>query len=103
MRFAALLALALSSCPPKPTPGPAPPADAGPFAACPNPSVVSSQSACDGMFTADGHACVNCVGNTGCLDSSLQVYGVAGGCAGDPNCALEPESGPLQGRRHRPP
>lgn len=99
----ALLSVALliictgAGCPPKPTPqdlGPprdlaaigdlAVPAGVG---ACPigMPLPVATD-VCDGLFTAEGFACVRCEAG-GCMDTVDKMYCVMDSCSSDKRCA----------------
>lgn len=85
--------LMLCACPPRPNPNPNPPQPLAqdlapaPMRACPAELAVSPSNVCGGLFTAEGLACVNCPGASGCLDEVDVVYCVAGACTADSRCA----------------
>ena len=85
MKYLALIALVLLACP-KPAP-PKPPLPEG-VPACQQESQATTNDICDGYFTPEGYACTNCLNVSGCVDISVQVYCVAGGCISDPLCRV---------------
>ncbi len=93
----------VTGCPHPPNPGPAPAnssvadASAPMVPACPLSVVVTPEDVCDGLFTADGHACAVCKGGRGCIDTVDQIYCAAGPCLGDPACKVITGSPPAGG------
>lgn len=70
-----------------PIPPPTPPTPSG-YVICPPMSEPWTENVCDGVFTPDSYACVDCKTVNGCLDKEHQIYCVgAGGCLLDPACA----------------
>jgi hypothetical protein len=80
-----VLALLLAGCPVKPTP-PVP----VPFPACPERARLTVDAAC-GTF-AEGTPCALCPNVSACYDTASGVYCVAGSCAADRTCAIEPQN-----------
>lgn len=93
LHHALLLCMCLIGCP-HPTPTPVPPTNDATLDAaqpglpsCPVGTTELPENVCDALFTADGHACVVCIGGKGCIDHSTEVYCITGGgCALDANC-----------------
>jgi len=82
----AAVAVVLAGCPKPPTPAPPMPPDA---AFCASPATPNATDVCDGFFTAQGYACVRCPNVSSCVDRDLQIWCVAGSCAGDPACSID--------------
>ena len=96
MRDLLLLGLLLAAGCPHPPPPAAmpdakldamtPPAPTSGIPSCPAGVTETPDNVCDGLFTADNHACVACAGGEGCIDHVVEVYCVQGSCALDPAC-----------------
>jgi hypothetical protein len=71
--------------------------------ACPLDIVILPEDVCDGIFTADGHACAVCKGVSRCIDAVDQVYCAIGGCLRDPACKVITGSFPPTGGAVRAP
>ena len=98
--FTGLAGMVLAACPSPPNPQPSPTAGIHDLAGAPNlaaapdggiPACAASvtetpDGVCNALFTADGHACVACVGGGGCIDRSVEVYCATPSCATDKNC-----------------
>jgi hypothetical protein len=80
----------LAGCPPRPRPEPLPfpfPLDLSAYEPCPPTTLTPGPDAvCDGMFTPEGLACVNCSGGGGCRYVAFGVYCSNGPCMSDPKC-----------------
>ncbi len=88
MTRAWLLVFVLTACPhPGPRPTPAPDAAPGTIPACTTAVITTNYDVCDGTFTSDGKACVQCGTAQGCIDVPTATYCVKGGCL-DPACTF---------------
>jgi hypothetical protein len=61
----------------------------GRMPSCPDNITLSPTNDCDGYFTSEGHACVNCPG--GVAQCELTSYGIycANNCKHDPVCSYQ--------------